>query len=45
MAMSPRAKDRPSGRTVVVAFTVAIAAAVALVAVAVLFRDDSSARP
>jgi protein-disulfide isomerase len=45
MAMSPRAKDRPSGRTVVLAFAVAIGAAVALVAVALLFRNDSSAPP
>ena len=39
----PRSGDRPSGRKVVLAFGIAIAAAVALVAVAVLARDDSSA--
>jgi protein-disulfide isomerase len=40
-AMNPRASNRPSGRTVVLAFAVAIAAAVALVAVALIGRDDS----
>lgn len=39
--MNPRTNDRPSGRTVVFAFGIAIAAAVALVAVALLFRNDS----
>ena len=42
-AMNPRAGKRPSGRTVVLAFGVAIAAAVALVAVALIGRSDSSA--
>jgi protein-disulfide isomerase len=40
--MNPRTTDRPSGRTVVLAFGIAVAAAVALVVVAVLFRDDSN---
>jgi protein-disulfide isomerase len=39
--MNPRASNRPSGRTVVLAFAVAIAAAVALVAVALVGRGDS----
>jgi protein-disulfide isomerase len=43
--MNPRSTDRPSGRTVVLAFGVAIAAAAALVAVAVFLRDDSGAPP
>ncbi len=43
--MNPRSTDRPSGRTVVLAFAVAIAAAAALVVVAVFLRDDSSAPP
>ena len=43
--MNPRSTDRPSGRTVVLAFAVAIAAAAALVFVAVFLRDDSSAPP
>jgi protein-disulfide isomerase len=42
-AMNPRASNRPSGRTVVLAFAVAIAAAVALVAVALVGRSDSGA--
>ncbi len=37
---SPRPNDRPSGRIVVLAFGIAIAAALALVALAVLARDD-----
>ena len=41
-AMNPRASNRPSGRTVVLAFAVAIAAAAALVAVALIGRGDSS---
>ena len=41
--MNPRSSNRPSGRTVVLAFAVAIAAAVALVAVALIARGDSSA--
>jgi len=41
-AMTPRASNRPSGRTVVLAFGVAIAAAAALVAVALIGRSDSS---
>jgi protein-disulfide isomerase len=41
-AMNPRSNDRPSGRTVVLAFGIAIAAAAALVAVALLFRNDGS---
>jgi protein-disulfide isomerase len=44
-AMNPRSTDRPSGRTVVLAFAVAIAAAAALVVVALFLRDDSSAPP
>ena len=40
-AMNPRSTDRPSGRTVVLAFGIAIAAAAALVAVALFFRNDS----
>jgi protein-disulfide isomerase len=44
-AMNPRSTDRPSGRSVVLAFAVAIAAATALVVVAVFLRDDSSAPP
>jgi protein-disulfide isomerase len=44
-AMNPRSTDRPSGRTVVLAFAVAIAAAAALVVVALLLRDDSGAPP
>ena len=39
--MNPRSTDRPSGRTVVLAFAIAIGAAVALVAVALFFRNDS----
>ncbi|HUG65639.1 MAG TPA: thioredoxin domain-containing protein [Gaiellaceae bacterium] len=44
-AMNPRSNDGPSGRTVVLAFGIAIAAAVALVAVALLLRDDSGTPP
>ena len=44
-AMNPRSGNRPSGRMVVLAFGVAIAAAAALVAVALLGRGDSSAPP
>jgi protein-disulfide isomerase len=44
-AMTPRASNRPSGRTVVLAFAVAIAAAVALVAVALIARSDSGTPP
>ena len=44
-AMNPRSSNRPSGRTVVLAFGIAIAAAVALVAVALIGRGDSSAPP
>jgi protein-disulfide isomerase len=42
-AMNPRSGNRPSGRVVVLAFGIAIAAAVALVAVALIGRGDSSA--
>jgi protein-disulfide isomerase len=41
-AMNPRTADRPSRGAVVLAFGVAIAAAVALVLVAVLLRNDPS---
>ncbi len=41
--MNPRSGNRPSGRVVVLAFGIAIAAAVALVAVALIGRGDSSA--
>jgi protein-disulfide isomerase len=41
-AMNPRSTDRPARRTVVLAFAVAIGAAAALVAVALLLRNDSS---
>jgi protein-disulfide isomerase len=41
-AMTPRASNRPSGRVVVLAFAVAIGAALALVAVALIGRGDSS---
>lgn len=41
--MNPRSSNRPSGRKVVVAFGIAIAAAVALVAVALIGRADSGA--
>jgi protein-disulfide isomerase len=44
-AMNPRSTDRPSRRTVVLAFGIAIGAAAALVAVAQLLRNDSSAPP
>jgi protein-disulfide isomerase len=44
-AMNPSSSKRPSGRTVILAFAVAIAAAVALVAVALIGRSDSSAPP
>jgi protein-disulfide isomerase len=40
-AMNPRASNRPSGRMVVLAFAIAIAAAGALVAVALIGRGDS----
>jgi protein-disulfide isomerase len=42
-AMNPRSNDGPSGRTVVLAFGIAMVAALALVAVALFFRNDSSA--
>lgn len=41
-AMNPSSSNRPSGRTVVLAFAVAIAAALTLVAVALIGRNDSS---
>jgi protein-disulfide isomerase len=41
--MNPRSGNRPSGRVVVLAFGIAIAAAVALVAVALIGRGESSA--
>jgi protein-disulfide isomerase len=41
-AMNPSSSNRPSGRTVVFAFAVAIGAAAALVAVALIARSDSS---
>lgn len=41
-ATNPRADNRPSGRTVILAFGIAIAVAVALVALALTFRSDSS---
>lgn len=41
-AMNPSSSNRPSGRTVVFAFAVAIGAAVALVAVALIARSDST---
>ena len=44
-AMNPRSSNRTSGRTVVLAFGVAIAAAIALVAVALIGRGDSSSTP
>lgn len=44
-AMNPGSTKRPSGRTVVLAFAIAIGAAVALVAVALLFRSNSSTPP
>jgi protein-disulfide isomerase len=44
-AMNPRSTDRPAGRTVVIAFAVAIGAAAALIAVALLLRNDSSTPP
>jgi protein-disulfide isomerase len=44
-AMNPRSTNRPSGRTVVLAFGIAIAAAVALVAVALIGGGDSSGPP
>lgn len=43
--MNPHSADRPSRRTVVIAFAVAIGVAVAFVAVALLLRTDSSAPP
>jgi len=45
MAMNPSSSNRPSGRTVVVAFAIAIAAALGLIAVALVGRSDSSAPP
>lgn len=42
-AMNPSSSNRPSGRTVVVAFAVAVATALALVAVALIGRGDSTA--
>jgi protein-disulfide isomerase len=42
-AKSPESGGRPSGRTVVLAFGIAVAAAAALVVVALLARTDSSA--
>jgi protein-disulfide isomerase len=39
--MTPRASNRPSGRTVVLAFAVAVVAAAALVGVALVGRGDS----
>jgi len=44
-AMNPSSSNRPSGRTVILAFAVAIAAAVALVSVALIGRSDSSTPP
>ena len=44
-ALNPSSSNRPSGRTVVLAFVVAIAAALALVAVALIARSDSSTPP
>jgi protein-disulfide isomerase len=44
-ATKPGSKERPSGRTVVLAFAIAIAAAVALVIGALVFRNDSSSAP
>ena len=44
-AMNPDSSKRPSGRTVVVAFAIAIAAALGLVVVALIGRSDSSAPP
>ncbi len=44
-AMNPGSSNRPSGRAVVVAFAIAIAAALGLVAVALVGRGDSSAPP
>ena len=41
--MNPKSTSRPSGLTVVLAFALAIGAAVALVAVALFFRSDSGA--
>ena len=45
MAANPSSSNRPSGRTVILAFAVAFAAASALVAVALIGRGDSSAPP
>jgi protein-disulfide isomerase len=44
-AMNPSSTDRPSRRTVVLAFAVAIGVAVAFVAVALLLRTESSTAP
>jgi len=43
--MNPRTTDRPSRRAVVVAFGIALGAAVALVVVALLLRNDDSTSP
>lgn len=43
MAMNPNSSNRPSGRSVVLAFGVAIAVALALVAVSLFKSNDSSA--
>lgn len=44
-ATTPRSTGRPSGRTVVIAFGIAIGAAVALVAAALLLRNDQTTTP
>jgi protein-disulfide isomerase len=44
-AMNPRSTDRPSRRAVVVAFGIALGAAVALVVVALRLRNDDSTSP
>lgn len=44
-AMSPRSTNRPSGRAVVVAFGVAIAAAAALIGVALISKNGSGSAP
>lgn len=44
-AMNPGSSNRPSGRTVVLAFAVAVASAIALVAVALIGRGDDSSTP
>ena len=45
LAVHPDSSKRPSGRAVVVAFAIAIAAALGLVAVALIGRSDSSPPP